>query len=444
MSESPVLGSNTAVMRTVTPVAAVALFAWIVSPLQGQSYPPQKPAPPRIESQIALLSESVVQTQWTHTLDLVNAPQNISLLNPGECIRVGIYSTGDKRDDYLKNSKLAFHVQFASHRESLPSASLAALKQIKPEGGDFVTAALRAGGVEPPATIRTIASLGMSADHWCVPIDAADGTATVEAEVESPSGHQQMKSSTVQIESFKTGSQKSFKDAEEFGKFLQAYYREPNPARLLPALQFMIADQTQHPRQGQAEIVSAFLTAAVNSDPIAAQEFRTRIAAEPPATRALGLLILRSAGYDIGSVLNTLSAEEQQKFLSLSPLQDPYDLTPTQQLFQHLDMLWATFGATGQLKPVQTIASALAWRADYDEFDKLRNTPNHPSTLTPSIVRGVVYTAAGWSLSSLQRNDPLVADYIEYMRASPDTPQSIKSELSELDSNPAFKRPGGR
>jgi hypothetical protein len=430
--------------RIVVGALAVLTSAALSLQAQDAGYPSRKPSPPRIESQIVLLPESVVQMQWSRTLDLVNAPQNISLLNPGQCIRVGIYSTGDKRDDYLKNNKLAFHVQFASHRESRPSASLAELKQIKPEGGDFVTAALRAGGVEPPATIRTMASLGVSADHWCVPIDAADGTATVGAEVESPGGHQQMKSSTVHIESFRTGSQKSFKDAEELGTFLQTYYRQPNPARLLPALQFMIADQTQHPRQGQAEIVSAFLSAAVNSDPIAAQDFRTRIAAEPPATRALGLLILRSAGYDIGSVLNTLSAEEQQKFLSLSPLQDPYDLTPTQQLFQHLDMLWATFGATGQLKPVQTIASALAWRADYNDIDKLRNTPNHPSTLTPSIVRGVVYTAAGWSLSSFQRNDPLVADYIDYMRASPDTPQSVKSELAELDSNPAFKRPGGQ
>jgi len=169
-----------------------------------------------------------------------------------------------------------------------------------------------------------------------------------------------------------------------------------------------------------------------------------RIAGQPPLTRALGLLVLRSAGYDVSSVLNTLSSEEQQKFLSLPPLQDPFDLTPTQELFQHLDMLWAVFGATGQFKPVETIASALSWRADYEDFDKLRKTPNHPSTLTPSIVRGVVYTAAGWSLRSFQRNDPLAADYIDYMRASPDTPQSVKSELTELSSNPAFKQPGGK
>jgi hypothetical protein len=104
--------------------------------------------------------------------------------------------------------------------------------------------------------------------------------------------------------------------------------------------------------------------------------------------------------------------------------------------------MWAVFGATGQFKPVKTIASALGWRADYEEFDKLRKTPNHPSTLTPSIVRGVVYMAAGWSLGSFQRTDPLVADYIDYLLASPDTPESVKSELTGLSSNAAFKRTG--
>lgn len=419
---------------------------WASSSLQAQDaiYPSQLPSPPKIVPQIVLLPESVVQTQWTNTLKLVNAPQNVTLLNPGQCIRVGIYSTGDNRDDYLEKTRLSFRVQFAGHSEVHPLAPPSEFKQIKPEGGDFVAAVLGAAGVKQPAITKTMASLGASADHWCAPIDAGDGTATIEAEVESPSGHQNLSASTIDIESFETGSKKSFKGAEELGTFLQAYYRQPNPARLLPALQCIVADQTQHSRQGQVEIFTAFLSAVANSDPVAAQDFRMRIVAQPPLSRALGLMILRSAGYDIRSVLNALSAEEQQKFLSLPQLQDPFDLTPTQELFQHLDMMWAVFGATGQLKPVRTITSALSWRTDYEDFDKLRKAPNHPSTLTPSIVRGVVYTAAGWSLWSFQRNDPLVADYIDYLLASSDTPASVKSELTGLSSNPAFKRPGGQ
>jgi len=422
--------------------AAVSWGALSLQP-QNSSYPAQKSSPPTIVSQIVVLPESVVQRQWTHTLKLINAPQNASLLNPGQCIRVAIYSTGDNRDNYLENTKLSFKVEFAGHSDFHPLESLLEVKQIKPAGGDFVSAALSSAGIELPATTKTMASLGASAARWCVPVDASDGTATLEAKVESSRGHQPLNPSIIQIESFETGSKKSFTDVDQLGEFSLAYYRQPNPARLLPALQFLIANQTQQLREGQAEIFAAFLGAAIKSDPIAAHDFLIRIGAQPPLTRAFGLLVLQSAGYDISSVLNTLSAEDQQKLHTLSPLQDPFDLTPSEDLFHHLDMLWAVFGATGELKPVQTISSALSWRADYEGFDKLRKAPKHPSTLTPSIVRGVVYTAAGWSLLSFQRNDPLVADYIDFMRASPDTPPVVKSELAGLSTNPAFERPGG-
>ncbi|HVM92429.1 MAG TPA: hypothetical protein VMT67_06430 [Terriglobales bacterium] len=421
------------------------LWMWASSTMHPQdaSYPPHKPSPPTIEQQIVLLAGSVVETQWTHTLNLVNASQNTKLLNPGGCIRVGIYSTGDNRDQYLEKTKLSFRVRFAGHDETHPLASLSQFKQIKPEGGDFVAGALAAAGVKQPESTKTMASFGVSADQWCAPTDAGDGVATVEAEVESPGGHQVLTSASLQIESFETGSKKAFKDGRELGQFAQTYYRQPNPARLLPALQFLVEDQTKQSRQGQVEIVTAFLSAALNSDPTAARDFQMRLATREPLTRALGLLTLRSAGYDVSGSLKALSAAEQEKFNSLPQLQDPFDLTPTQDLFQHLDMMWMVFGATGQFKPVQTIASTLAWRSDYEEFDKMRKSKIHPTSLTPSIVRGVTYTAAGWSLRSFQRNDPLAADYVDYLLTSSDTPEPVKAELRGLWRNPAFQQAGG-
>jgi len=412
--------------------------------LQAQDavYPPQKPTPAKIDTHIFVLGESVVQEQWAHTLKLVNAPQNVTLLNPGQCVRVGVVATGDNRDSLLEKTKLSFRVTFAGQKQEHPLASLEQTKQIKPEGGDFVTQALAAADIKNP--MLTMASMGVSADNWCVPADASDGTATVEAEIETPSGHQALKHSTIQIESYETGSKKAFKDTQELSNFLMVYYRQPNPARLLPALQSVIsviAAAKQEDKQSAdfIENVAAFLTAALKADPVAAKDFLARIATEPPMTRSLGLLIVRSAGYDINSVLNTLSAEAQQKFQTIHPLADPYDLSPNRTLFHHLDLMWSTFGATGQFKPIKTIASTLAWRSDYDDFDKMRKSGTHISELTPSIARGLAYMAAGWSMGSFQRTDPLVADYIEYMLASPEIPESVKTELKGLQTNPAFR-----
>jgi hypothetical protein len=55
-------------------------------------------------------------------------------------------------------------------------------------------------------------------------------------------------------------------------------------------------------------------------------------------------------------------------------------------------------------------------------------------------MRGVCYSAAGWSIGSFQRSDPLAADYIEAILADPSTPANIKDELAHLGTNPAFQR----
>jgi hypothetical protein len=331
-----------------------------------------------------------------------------------------------------------FRVRFNDQTDEHALAAFAQAKQMKPEGGDSVTAALAAGGIKNP--LLTMASLGATADRWCVPANAADGTATVEAEAETPGGRIKLTPTTVKIESFATGSKKTFKGMEDLGKFSEVYYRQPNPARLVPALQMAIEAQTANPKSDFVGIAAAFLSAALKADPLAAKDFLARMPEQTPLVRTLGLVILHSAGYDIDSAIKTLSADDQEKLKSIPSMPDPYDLSPTREVFGHLDLMWSTFGATGDFKPVSTIASTLAWRADYDEFDRMRKSGTHPSEITPSLARGLAYMAAGWSMESFQRNDPLVADYIEFMLASPDISPAIKTELTGLSTNPAFKR----
>ena len=385
-----------------------------------------------------VIGESVLLEQWPHTLKLVNAPTNVTLLNPGQCIRIGVYASGDSRDSYIEKTKLAFRVRFAGQIQDHALAPLAQIKQIKPEGGDFVTGALAAAGIKNPLT--TLVTLGASADKWCVPADAQDGKAVIEAEIESPAGHQKQKPAEVQIESFETGSRKSFKSLQESSDFSQTYYRQPNPARLLPMLQNALDAEKAKPQSGVFGIAVVSLRAALKAEPVAAQDFLARMATQEKTTQAIGLFALRAAGYDISSVLKTLSAAEQQSIQSASPMPDLYNLEPTAAIGNQLDLLWATFGATGQIEPMKTIASTLVWRSDYDAYDKMRKSGTRPSEITPSLARALGYRAAGWSMGSFQMTDPLAADYIEYMLASADTPETIKSELKALSTNPAFKR----
>jgi hypothetical protein len=397
----------------------------------------KKPTPTKIDSHLLLVGEPVVTEQWAHTLKLVNAPQNVTLLNPGQCIRVGIVATGDNRDEYIANTKLSFSVKFNGQTQDHPLAALAQTKQIKPEGGDFVTQALAAAAIKNP--LPSFATLGVSTDHWCVPADAADGTATVEAEVASPAGNHKQTPARIQIESFETGSKKTFKDTEDASNFLMHYHWQPNPARLFPALRAVATDKRLWDRQETIVSTAATFCAALKANPLAVKDFLARASAETGFTRAYGLLILREAGVDIGPALKTMSEEERQKSSKDPGIPDPYDFSHVEDIGMREDMLWGIFMATGDFAPFQQIASALKWRPDYDDFDKARKSTNPPKQWTPAIGRAVGYMAAGWSIGSFQRTDPLAADYIEFIIASPDSPQIVKTELGGLSTNPAFK-----
>jgi hypothetical protein len=395
-----------------------------------------KPTPAKIDKQILIFPDSVVVEQWPHTLKLVNPPQNLKLLNPGQCIRIGIVAIGDDRDSLLEKTQLSFRVEFSGQAQDQALAPLAGIKQIKPEGADFVMQIAAAGNVEVPPL--SMASLGASADKWCVPQDAQDGTATIEAEAESPAGHQKQARAKIQIESLETGSKHEFKDDEDFGDFFEKYYLQPNPGRLIVLLRRFASDAKMLSTQGTPESTIAFLAAALKANPIAAKDFMTRVSSEKGLTRAVGLIALRSAGYDISGELEKLSAQERTQLENLPHLPEPSDLTPDANSATRLDMSWGEFSATGALAPLQNVTRRLAWRSDYDIFEKMIKIPNHPTEWTPVVFHATTYGAAGWALGSFQRTDPLAADYIEFLIASPDTPDAIKTELKGLQTNPAF------
>jgi len=401
-----------------------------------------KSTPAKIDKQILIFPDSVVAEQWPHTLKLVNPPQNLKLLNPGQCIRIGIVATGDDRDSLLEKTQLSFHVEFAGQAQDHALAPLAGTKQIKPEGGDFVLQSLAAANVEAPPL--SMASLGASADNWCAPDDARDGTATIDAEIESPAGSQKQTRVKIQIESLETGGKRSFRNEEEFEKFTMDFHYQPNPARLYPELLFFCADQKISSNRSEVLIQAAFLGAALKADAIAAKDFMARIAARNECPQGLGMMALLMGGYNVDLLLDTMSVEDRQAFKEHSELPDPYDFGSPAEAPMHFDMLWGMFTASGQFASIKKIASALAWRPDWDDYVKARKSSHPPKAWTPSLGRALAYSAAGWSMNSFLHTDPLAADYIDFLIASPDTPDAIKTELKGLLTNPAFQRQGDK
>jgi hypothetical protein len=183
--------------------------------------------------------------------------------------------------------------------------------------------------------------------------------------------------------------------------------------------------------------IMVFFVEALKANPVAADDLLRMLPTEGRSVRVYGIPLLSEAGYATSALLDALKEDEKTAVTSVH-LPDPFDLKPDRTLPNRMDMLWAVFSATGRYKPVGTIASMLAWRPDYDKFVQMQKSGQDPTELTDSIMRAVVYTAAGWSLNALSRNDGLVADYVDALKASSDTPLAVKAELANLSTNPAF------
>jgi len=304
-----------------------------------------------------------------------------------------------------------------------------ASKLIKPDGGDFVTGVLASAGIKNP--LESTGSLAVSATQWCVPLDAAEGTITFKVVVKLNGQSPQIKDHPVHIESIETAAAKSFMNQNELGLWMTSYHQQPEPGRLLAAVRLVAADHDENPNGLE------FLKAAFGHDAGTSRGFGPSIAKMDKLSEMVALTLLKQAGVSLDHPPALLPADND--FLTnAAKLPDPYDMKPGSKLWMNLDLLWSDFIATGKKEPIVAITRSLVWKADYDAFVAMQKEGQKPVGLTDSLIRGLTYSAAGWSLSSFDRNDPLAADYIQAIQADPATDLEVKRTLANLQTDPAF------
>jgi len=188
-----------------------------------------------------------------------------------------------------------------------------------------------------------------------------------------------------------------------------------------------------------ANSLQQFVISAMKRDPSVVARLGTQLAKADPQAQAMMVKLAAEAGVEM-KIPFELSPMQKEFVAKLPDLADAFHPVADIHIGEKQDMLWSMFMATGDRAPVDSIIGMLAWRADYEAFAKMREAHQQITEVTPSIAHAVAYSAAGWSIGSFQRTDPLVADYIAATLADPKTPEAIKKELQSLDSNPAFKR----
>jgi hypothetical protein len=353
---------------------------------------------------------------------------DLEVVEPGQCVQFGVTATGEDRHRLLRDSKFDLAIEFAGKTEAFEVAGPQVLKDLKPEGGDFVTEALGVAGIKNP--IPSLVTVAVSPARWCVPLDGSDGRATISGIVTTNGKSISLKSRSIAVKTFATARHTTpFKTPDELGAWLQRYYLSPDPAQLLPALRIATNDE----KMRTMSIVGIFFISALKGSTPAANEILQELGYEQRPVQVYALPLLFQAGYKIDQFPSSETVS-----IASAILPNPYNTTPDSGLMSRLDMLWSIFAATGEFKPVKAVVDFLQWRDDYVNLKKALDAGEKPTEMSENVMKAVIYRGAGWSLKSLVRSDGLVADYIDFLKASVETPTLLKAELQTLATNPAF------
>jgi hypothetical protein len=402
----------------------------------GQAYGPAQVLP-----DIVVLPEPVVSEQWPAMLGKVHPPKDLKYIVPGQCVRFGVFASGNGRQELLQTSKYSFELSLAGKGQTFPAEPAQMVKLTTIFMQEFLANTLirnRPFDEIPPE--EALAASGPNA-RWCAPPDAQDGTAAVRGTVFLSDRHKVvLKRRKFEIRTFESARKKTpWKNVEQMSPWIQHFHEAPEPALLFPALRLVAEDQDARNAMNLME----FFVSAFKAYPEAAEELKRRLREEGRWTRVIGTAVLNWAGYDVASLREGLPQEDKNA-LSAVTLPDPFDVTPNERIGVRQDMLWAIFFATGRIEPVRAISMALAWREDYAKLmergRQMRASGEKPlAEWAPYAARAAAYGAAGWSMSSLALSDALLSDYIDALKTGLDTPVPVRQELENLYKNPAFR-----
>lgn len=420
--------------------AWAVLLPWLVLLTPGRNCNAQTAVSPEILPDIVIFPEQVVAEQWPAMLETVHPPKELKQVEPGQCIRFGVFASGNSRE-LLQTSKYAIELSLAGSALRFPAEPAQMVKRTTIFMPGVLGADTANGRISKQIPSDQALAASGPKTRWCVPVDARDEIATVQGSILLPNGKTMaLKRRELEIKTFESARKKSpFNNTNQVGDWLQHFHDAPDPALLLPALRLIAQDGYAR----NATNLMEFFVAAFKAYPVAAEELQRKLPAEDRWTKLIGTAVLGWAGYDTASLRAGLPQDDKNALAAVT-LPDPFDMTPNGRINARQDMLWSIFFATGRMQPVRAISTALAWGEDYNKLME-RGRQMHDSGEKPSdewppyVARAAAYGAAGWSMSSLASSDALLSDYIDALKVAPDTPPSVKQELENLYKNPAFR-----
>lgn len=435
-------------MPTIS-VFQVLLFAVAATVLRAESQESKSAeVPDRIRPVL-----TVVPAEWCGKLPptgTVNAPDFLSVLHPGQRVAFALLSEGANRDQLFEGTALRIQVS-DSHGGAceLELSTPTAVRRIKAEGADMALAILEAGQIsagdrEKIEAVSSMVSLAVFSTSWSVPAVGGRESIKFAAALVGGPGQLEIEPATLSIRPVSDWLAEPLPSREKTNAGMNRYRAGLAPGEVL---QMLIAAANSGDI-GNPSLYGFFVIATQN-DPLLRDALIASFGSiDRPAQQAVAI-ILQMAGFDAAELLPQLPSELRETLQQIRPLQDPrhlprfvdpVDPAAVQGVGAIMDRCWAGWMATGDRSYLRALVELFNAAADYPALEEWTRTRGGLPGLNARVARGLAYQISGWSVGSFQRTDPLVSDWLIYWRNDPETPESLRTEIANLPTNPAFRR----
>ncbi|MBK8857651.1 MAG: hypothetical protein IPN11_08195 [Opitutaceae bacterium] len=395
----------------------------------------------------------VLSADWAERIPpagRVNAPEFLTTLHPGQKIAVGLMAKGPDRDRLFDGVRLTIKLAAPAYaggpwRDLKPVT----VRPIKAEGADFALLALQAAGIaeaehDKLKKATALVTLAVFAPEWSVPMDGGETDVELLVEVTGAAMPVAPEPVRLRIRSVADWAKEPPLSDGEISKQMNRHRENLSPGQLLAWFRVMAKSPAL-----KAPPVHALFAFAFKANPAArAAAVEAYPTLEPEVQPAL-LWVLRLGGADLPGLFPMLSRETLATFNDVEPLpdprrlprfQDPVNLQEVRDIGNVMDQCWAGWMATGDKSYLRALVGLLEGAPDFAVFKAWQEERGGAKGLNARVARGLAYQIAGWSISSFQRSDPHVADWLQYWHNDPAVPEVIRQEIMALPTNPAFQR----
>jgi hypothetical protein len=384
----------------------------------------------------------------------VNAPGQLQVLAPGQGFEVALIADGDNREELLDGRLLTLKITTSAGVVEKRDLKPISIRPVKASGADMVMMALDAGGIQKQdraAIERSISmvSLAVFEPGWEAPVLGREEQVRIEATiVGGRTPIPKIDAVRLRLRPWSDWQKDAQPDPASLQDLMSGFHESPQPGRLLSMLK--AAARSKALKQPS---VQGFFVAAFRQNSMARQEAVKTLPSLDPLSKWALLMVLRLGGEDISSMLADFPEDATSSLREIQPMKDPrifpaftdpVDPQAVAGIGAPMDQCWGSWMATGDPSYLRSLVGLLNGAADFEAFQLWIKTKGGTKGLNAQVARGLAYQIAGWSLSSFQRTDPQVSDWLLFWQDDPDLPLALREQIRSVPQNPAFKRTNGQ